>query len=1157
MDGILDAGEPSETCVENFIITDNTAPKLNGTFPSDQSGINACFDEIPAGPSEADIAALYADDCEGTVFVTKSGTPAGDDCSWSVTYTYTVEDECGNTVEPAPTVSYSGSDQTDPVITILDDRVEIECDNLSGAFDPFELPLDEIFEASDNCSDASDIHINMQDVLVEEGDCYETKDFLSKWKCMVTATDECGNHSSAEFYVLIVDTKPPEFTYVPADRSIGNCLDNYPMEMAEAVDQCSNVTMHVEEEIVEGDCDGYFDIIRTFTAEDGCGRTATAQQVIRVRDNTAPSMKFTGMLRDAANGGARTVDCSELPDYFGTDNGAAADDCSAPEVRFSTDFTYSGDCSREDGLRHRIVMTWTATDDCGNSSQLSYTINVVDNTPPKIVGVPEDVCFTGELPAMPRVRAEDECGNAALDFEQTGPMDCGDGAVYYERIWTATDVCGNTAQAIQRLTMDDTTPPVVRILQNGEELPLVDGVLTAVADCAQPEGIPELEIVVEDGCNGIIENFESSITLNTAIDEGTCTGSLTLMITATDLCDNTVNFEADINFEDQTPLVWTEFVEGATIECAEDFSGVAAEDACGGEVIVELISETRSDGDVCAFQSVQLTRLWRATDACGNATEREQVLYEQDRSGPVFDNAPEDECGEPGEAPVVTATDACSGMTAEVTLTEETVEGPCGTTLVRTWTAVDACGNVSTTEQRTFSEDTEAPELTFKHPVLVAGAEEGIVAREDVTQTDEIELPDFGDNAVMAMDDCSDDIDIELTTTLLRSGDCSEDGFLAEYDYTWTATDPCGNSSDLSIIVRIVDTRPPFLRDVPEDLTLYCGTSVPKPAQVTAADLNDVEELTFMEEVEDLGGGNSIITRTWTATDFCGNSASASQQIRVVNYEISCSIGPADAITCGSSGNTLTGTASGGVAPYTYHWEMYDCDGILTGGQGTRTITYNAGFTTQNFRLTVTDANGCQTTCTISIPCFKEEKPTTKPRTPTLGGFLKSDRNVELHLQLDSEYDTERYVIERSGDGEHFQPITTLMPEGQLQYNVIDTDPVQGVNHYRAAQVLNDGIVIYTDIHRVEVNALVEDVRIYPNPASTGVYVEVGTFRGKTGSIEVYNAIGQLMDIRHFDKLPDEPVAIDLKDYGSGVYTVLVRADGARASAHRLIVGKP
>ena len=95
---------------------DKTAPALTGAIPSGATAENLCFNAIPAGPTIADIAALYTDNCGGTITVVKTGTPTGDDCSWAVTYHYTIKDKCGNYAS-AIDITYSGGDKTAPALT--------------------------------------------------------------------------------------------------------------------------------------------------------------------------------------------------------------------------------------------------------------------------------------------------------------------------------------------------------------------------------------------------------------------------------------------------------------------------------------------------------------------------------------------------------------------------------------------------------------------------------------------------------------------------------------------------------------------------------------------------------------------------------------------------------------------------------------------------------------------------------------------------------------------------------------------------------------------------------------------------------------------------------------------------------------------------------
>ena len=111
---------------------------------------------------------------------------------------------------------------------------------------------------------------------------------------------------------------------------------------------------------------------------------------------------------------------------------------------------------------------------------------------------------------------------------------------------------------------------------------------------------------------------------------------------------------------------------------------------------------------------------------------------------------------------------------------------------------------------------------------------------------------------------------------------------------TWTATDECGNSVTASQTIHVVDTTAPTLVGVPVDANYQCASDVPQPPTVTASDDCDPNPgVVFAEGILILDGANttnSVATvqtcsyhfdRTWTATDHCGNSVSATQTIHV------------------------------------------------------------------------------------------------------------------------------------------------------------------------------------------------------------------------------------------------------------------------------------
>ena len=67
------------------------------------------------------------------------------------------------------------------------------------------------------------------------------------------------------------------------------------------------------------------------------------------------------------------------------DDATATDNCGEVTIEVSSE-TIAGRLRRQ----HTVVRTFTATDDCGNSSSCDQTITVEDTTAPEFTSVPSD-----------------------------------------------------------------------------------------------------------------------------------------------------------------------------------------------------------------------------------------------------------------------------------------------------------------------------------------------------------------------------------------------------------------------------------------------------------------------------------------------------------------------------------------------------------------------------------------------------------------------------------------------------------------------------------------------------------------------------------------------------------------------------------------------
>ena len=756
-------------------------------------------------------------------------------CDGETEVTFTAEDECQNTATRKATLRIL--DSTDPVILGVEPDVVLNCVEDDYLFsDP---------TVSDNCD--TDIGLVITDSGVLDGCNGGT--ITRTW----TSTDECGNIATEQQSITVLpDTESPTFNFDPQDKVI-DCGDPAIFDQPTASDNCdTNVDVQVQTTGDLNDCNSNAAITRTWTATDNCGNTAVVRQTIRrLRDTEDPV--FTSSVQDA------TIDCgSSIP---AVPNVTATDNCD-PSVDIQLE-----ELVGVDGCAGGLILTrtWTATDDCGNTATLVQRIyRTADNEDPTFNTVVQDVTIDcgDNIPASPLVTASDNCDNSVnVDLNEVSSVNGCAGGLALTRTWTATDDCGNTATLVQRIyrTADNEDPTFNTIVQDatidcGDNIPAAP-VVTASDNCDNAVKVELSEVPSIDGCAGGL--------------------ALTRTWTATDDCGNTATLVQRIyRTADNEDPTFNTVVQDVTIDCGDNIPTapfVTASDNCDNSVKVELSEVPSIDG--CAG-GLALTRTWTATDDCGNTATLVQRIYRTaDDEDPTFNTVVQDvtiDCGDNiPTAPFVTANDNCDNA-VKVELSEVPSIDGCagGLALTRTWTATDDCGNTATLVQRIYrAADDEDP--TFNTVV------------QDVT----IDCGDFVPVApfVTASDNCDNAVNVSLSEVPGVDG-CA--GGLA-LTRTWTAADDCGNTATLvQRIYRTADTQDPYFDGLVPDQVISCGDAViwGTPA---AADNCDPSVAISFEDSQAAGPcpGYLVLTRTWTATDDCGNKASVSAKITITDNE--------------------------------------------------------------------------------------------------------------------------------------------------------------------------------------------------------------------------------------------------------------------------------
>src|SRR6185436_14676467 len=275
------------------------------------------------------------------------------------------------------------------------------------------------------------------------GHCGGTFDVTRTWR----ATDACGNTADCSQKVTLEDHTPPTISCPPdVTRECGASTAPASTGTATAQDTCGAVSVTFSDAVTNL-CGGSRVITRTWKANDGCGNTNSCVQTITVRDTTPPALTVP------AN---RVLECPGDTRTNVTGVAIALDLCG------SVTLTYSDVVSNSCALTKTILRQWTATDQCGNSTNRVQTITVVDTRKPTITIPNLSVQCSDDVPA-PHASlaaflaaggtASDTC-SPTLTFSLTsnsGLVGRCPGTV--TRVYRVTDACGNFGETTQRITV--------------------------------------------------------------------------------------------------------------------------------------------------------------------------------------------------------------------------------------------------------------------------------------------------------------------------------------------------------------------------------------------------------------------------------------------------------------------------------------------------------------------------------------------------------------------------------------------------------------------------------------------------------------------------------------------------------------------------------
>jgi hypothetical protein len=154
---------------------------------------------------------------------------------------------------------------------------------------------------------------------------------------------------------------------------------------------------------------------------------------------------------------------------------------------------------------------------------------------------------------------------------------------------------------------------------------------------------------------------------------------------------------------------------------------------------------------------------------------------------------------------------------------------------------------------------------------------------------------------------------------------------------------------------------------------------------------------------------------------------------------------------------------------------------------------------------------------------------------------------TEVKWNVESEFDIQSYVVEKSMDGRTFAPIGTVIANNNSSYTFNDASILSNNIFYYRIKIINlTGSVKYSNIVFVKQNSG-NDVVIYPNPVKD--VLSIAGLKGNS-SLKFINTNGQIVLQQ---STTASSLTIEMKDVKPGIYMLQVYRDGNKQISKTII----
>ena len=913
--------------------------------------------------------ATATDNCGVYISFTDVIVPGPCPGEYTINRTWVATDSCGNSDQCLQIINVV--DTEPPVVTCVVTDLVLECDqDYAAEINTWitNTTNDLYANASDNCGTIS--------IVDDWNGALPTVDCNGSSGLIVTFTisDDCNNDTTCTGLIIIDDTQPPVVNCIASDLIL-ECGDDYLALISAWISTTETDLLNAATDACGGpltvtndwdnvsvptlDCNGTTGLTITFTVYDACLNPTPCQADIILNDTEPPVVvcNIPNLVLECDQDYIAEI-TSWIASVEASLESSSSDICSS---NLTAGNLWNGsdvptlDCDGVTGL----TVTFTVTDDCGNVTLCDALVTLDDTSPPivtcNVVDLilecdqdynQEIIDWIAQSEANLLSVAIDDCNQpltADNDWDGTLPtLDCS-GSTGVQVIFTVIDACGNQTPCPANIYVVDTEPPIVNCVTTD-----------LVLECDQ-DYLAEIQAWINTTEADILANSSDdcgqTLTISNDWDGSSiptldCDGVTGLIVTFTvlDACLNPTPCPAQVIIDDTTPPSVTfpgdYGLNGCDVSAITDLPFSISEliitlgqfQGVGGNVVESCNSTftiTYQDS-IIAICPLQVRRLFRVTDECGNQTTGPQIITITDAIPPSI-TCPGLITGEgctTADVQAITgfifstdtvvidaadfnAIDFVSSVfdncgIREVNYFDNIIQASCPLQIERTFTVYDSCNLSNSCVSLITIEDTQAPTITCPADVVNEGCDVSAIATwttlpfstteqviDEIT-FDNLDGPSEAEDLCGILEVRYIDVIIQLTCPLI-------------VDRTFTAYDSCGLNSSCTQRIEIQDTEPPTIT-CPADASGE-GCDVSAVLGISGLAYSAIEVIINENTFDNLDGPSEafdvcgilevryidvivqpscplLIDRTFTAYDSCGLNTSCVQRITVEDTQV-------------------------------------------------------------------------------------------------------------------------------------------------------------------------------------------------------------------------------------------------------------------------------